>query len=265
VRTREEALKLVGALVADGIIAPRDLVQFAPHHDNPQDPEAVRQDWEQWYRGLGIEEVLDRSFTIDPCPFTAAEIEAAESAGELVLCVPRGVGRRELGELVRLRSWALDDRMVSDTPETEDFWFKTPGAAAPQHLGKSAVEVRRQFEDERKLGFSMERYLVFAARYRHLRGRYPDFRYWTWLLRGRYDRSGMLMVGFDPLGQLSVHAWMPKFQASFLGCRWIEIPDRLADAVEREPVDAVAAEAQVSGSREAAIAGSPAGDGHRSR
>ena len=58
---------------------------------------------------------------------------------------------------------------------------------------------------------------------------------------------------------------MPKFQASFLGCRWIEIPDRLADAVEREPVDAVAAEAQVSGSREAAIAGSPAGDGHRSR
>jgi hypothetical protein len=123
--------------------------------------------------------------------------------------------------------------MVSDTRETEDFWLKTPKTAAPPHLNKSAAHVRRLFEDEGHLGFSLERYLVFAARIRYLTGEYPDRRYWTWLLRGRYDRSGMLIAGFDPQGKFSVQAWMPAFQASFLGARWIHIPDRLADAVEQ--------------------------------
>lgn len=233
-RTREEAVNFVRAMVTDGIILPQDLAPFTPRHSDPHDPEAVRQDWEVWYRGLGIETILDRRFTLDPCPFTAAEITSADQRGDLIICVPRGVTRAQLGMLVRLESWALADPLVSDTPETEDFWLQTPGASAPEHLGRSATDMRRALEDQRRLGFSLERYLVFAARYRSLHGRYPDLRYWTWLLRGRYDRSGMLIAGFDPLGRFSVHAWMPKFQASFLGCRWIEIPERLADAVGRE-------------------------------
>ncbi len=233
-RTRDEALNLVRAMLTDGIIAAHDLVGFAPRVINAHDPEALRHEWEQWYVSLGIEMVTGRRFHLDPCPFTEDEIAAAAAAGDIILGVPKGVSRRELGELFRLSSWALSDPLISDTTESEDFWLKTSRSPSPPHLNKSAADVRRLFEDQRKLGFSLERYLVLAARTRYLTGAYPDYRYWTWLLRGRYDRSGMLIAGFDPQGVFSVHAWMPRFQASFLGARSIEIPDRLADTVGRQ-------------------------------
>jgi len=234
VRTRDEALNLVRAMLADGIIAGQDITQFVPRSANPYDTEAVRQMWEEWYLSLGIEVVTGKPFRLAPCPFTEEEIAAADAAGELILCVPQGISRRELGELFRLQSWALTDPMVGDTTETEDFWFKTPKTAVPEYLNKSGTEVRRIFEDEHNLHFSLERYLVFVARYRYLTGQYPDFKYWLWLLRGRYDRSGVLIAGFDPFGALSIHGWLPRFQGSFVGARSIEIPDRLADAVHRE-------------------------------
>lgn len=230
-RTRDEAMKLVQAMLADGIIGPRDLGRFLPSSEDPYDPEAVRQEWERWYIGMGIEVVTGRPFQLAPPPFTAGEIEAAEREGDMMVCVPCGVDRRQLGELFRLSTWALNDPMVGDTTETEDFWFLTSRAPSPEHLNKTGTEVRRVLEDERRLAFSLERYLVFSARYRHLYGTYPDFKYWTWLLRGRYDRSGVLVAGFDPMGAFSVHAWLPRFQASFVGARHLVIPERLADAV----------------------------------
>lgn len=232
-RTRDEALNLVRAMLTDGIIAPQDLLGLVPRMTDAHHPEVLRQEWEQWYLAMGIETIIGRRFHLDPCPYTEDEILAADAAAEIILCVPRGVSRRQLGELVRLSSWALTDPMVTDTMETEDFWLKTPRSMTPPHLNKSAAQVRRMLDDERRLGFSLERYLVFAARIQYLTGDYPDKRYWTWLLRGRYDRSGMLIAGFDPQGKFSVQAWMPSFQANFLGARSIHIPDRLADAVER--------------------------------
>lgn len=219
--TRDEALNLVHAMIVDGILGARDLARFVPQVRS-DDGEALRQEWEQWYAGLGMETVIGRPLRLSPCPFSDEEIAGVDSSNEMILCVPRGVTRTQLGELFRLSSWALTDAMVTETQETEDAWFKTPCAPTPGYLNRTAVEVRRAFEDENRLGFSLERYLVFVARFRHLTGRYPDFRYWTWLLRGRYDRSGMLIAGFDPLGRFSVHAWMPHFQASFLGARPLE-------------------------------------------
>lgn len=232
-RARDEALNLVRAMLTDGIIAPQDLLGLAPPMANARHPEALRQEWEQWYLAMGIETIIGRRFHLDPCPYTEEEIVAADAEGEIILCVPRGVSRRQLGELVRLSSWALTDPMVTDTMETEDFWMKASRSMTPPHLNTSAARARRIIEDEHRLGFSLERYLLFAARIRYLTGEYPDKRYWTWLLRGRYDRSGMLIAGFDPQGKFSVQAWMPSFQASFLGARSIHIPDRLADAGER--------------------------------
>lgn len=230
-RTRDETLNLMRAMLAEGIIMPQDLARFLPSTDDPVDPEAVRRDWERWYIGLGIELITGRPFNLSACPFTRDEIEQAERAGEVILCVPMGVSRRELGQLFRIHSWALTDPMVSDTAEAEDFWFKTSRAPVPDHLNRSATEIRRLFEDEHKLGFSLERYLVFIARLRFLTSTLPDFRYWIWLLRGRYDRSGMLIAGFDALGNFSVHGWMPKFQASFVGARSAIIPDRIVAQV----------------------------------
>jgi hypothetical protein len=220
-------------MLTDGIVAPQDLLGLAPRTADAGHPEVLRQEWEHWYLAMGIEMVIGRRFHLDPCPYTEDEIRAAAAGGEIILCVPRGVGRQQLGELVRLSSWALSDPMVTDTMETEDFWMKTPRSMTPPLLNQSAARARRMLEDEGRLGFSLERYLVFAARIRYLSGEYPDSRYRTWLLRGRYDRSGMLIAGFDPQGKLSVQAWMPSFQANFLGARSIHIPDRLADAGER--------------------------------
>lgn len=230
-RTRDEALKLVQAMLADGIIGARDLARFTPPDGSAYDPEALRLEWERWYISMGIETVTGRSFGLGACPFTAGEIEQAELEGQMILCVPRGVDRRELAALFRLSSWAIDDPMVGETTEVEDLWFKTSRSRLPEYLNKNGTEVRRILEDRDKLAFSLERYLVFCARYRHLYGEYPDFKYWVWLLRGRYDRSGVLIAGFDPMGAFSVHAWVPRFQASFVGARYLEIPGRLADAV----------------------------------
>lgn len=230
-RTRDEALKLVQALLADGIIGPRDLTRFLPTQSDPCDPEAVRQEWEHWYISMGIETVIGRSFRLEGCPFTAEEIERADREGEMILCVPRGIDRRQLASLFRMSTWALNDPLVGDTTEVEDVWFKTPRSRTPEYLNKSATEARRIMEDQNRLGFSLERYMVFCARYRFLYGTDPDFKYWIWLLRGRYDRSGILIAGFDPMGSFSVHAWVPRFQASFVGVRFAQISSQLADAV----------------------------------
>jgi hypothetical protein len=229
--TRDEALNLVQAMIADGILGARDLSRFVPNQQ-AGDGESLRQEWERWYVSMGIEAIIGRPLSLAACPFSQEEIAACEAAGEMILCVPRGVSRTQLGELFRLSTWALSDGMVSDTPETEDAWFRTSRSPSPPHINKSAVEVRRTFEDAGQLGFSLERYLVFAARFRHLTGKYPDFRYWTWLLRGRYDRSGMLIAGFDPLGRFSVHAWMPQFRASFLGARSLQQVAAASSAAE---------------------------------
>ena len=89
----------------------------------------------------------------------------------------------------------------------------------------SAKEVRRMFEDEGKLGFSLCRYLIFVSRVKFLTGKWPDQNWWTWLLSYKYDRSGYLIAGFDREGKFSVHAWMPDFKAKFVGARYLYLPE----------------------------------------
>jgi hypothetical protein len=90
---------------------------------------------------------------------------------------------------------------------------------------KTGVEITREFEDQKKVLFSLERYLVFIARMRYLSATTPDSEYWIWLPHGRYDRSGMLIAGFDRYGTFNVHGWMPQFCASFLGARYGSLPE----------------------------------------
>lgn len=73
----------------------------------------------------------------------------------------------------------------------------------------------------------MRRYLAFCGTYKYLYGFFPDNQYWAFLLSGKYDLSGISMVGFDKHGILSHHGWMKNFKAKFCGSRYIVIPPRI--------------------------------------
>jgi len=229
VSSKEQILNLIQAMIADCILKPQDLSRFVPSVTDPFDPEFIREEIEKWYINIGIEEIIGRKILLSRCPFNRNEIEEASQRNEMILCVPKGVTSKQLGYLFRFSSWVFEDTMVTSSIEKEDFWFRTPKTFEPpdEYCNKKAKQIRRIFEDEGKLGFSLQRYLVIVARIRCLTGRLPDMRWWTWLLNNKYDRSAYLLAGFDPNGKFSVHAWMPDFKAKSLSARYAVISERI--------------------------------------
>jgi hypothetical protein len=227
--TKERAIPLVQAFIADGILTGRDLARFVPSNDDPHDPESLRRDLEQWFVRLGVELVTGRPFSLGPCPFTREELEQADQDGWMVLVSPRGLTLGETSELFRFETWATTDPLVTSPPEEEDLWFLVPSAMTPERGNITAQEARKWGEAEGYIGLSLQRYMIFAARTQFLTGDLPDHRWWLWMLRGRYDRSGFLIAGFDPNRRFSVHAWMPNFRAAFVGHRPIQVCERIAE------------------------------------
>lgn len=224
---REQALETIRAMVEDKIISPQDLRKFIPREKDIYDPEYVREEMETWYKTLGIREVIGGDFGLKLPYFSREEIKAAYENDEMLLCVPKGITRRQLGLLFKLKSWVLTDELVGNTTEIEDFWFKTKNSAIPEHLDKPGREIRKLFENENKLGMSLERYMIFVARYRYLTGKTPDVTHKTWITNGKYDGKGMLIAGFDSRNNFSVHGWLPHFHTPQLGGRYVSIPDHL--------------------------------------
>jgi hypothetical protein len=218
--TEASFLETLESLIQNKVIKASKLRKFLTLEDDLNDPEAIRLDLENWYRNLGIEAIIGRKFSLSSCPFAAEEIKAAKEENNIILCVPQDVTREQLGVLFRIDSWALHDPLVAVATEKEDFWFETSMSLSPNYLKQTGVDVCHQFEDQGKLHFSLERYLVFIARVRYLLKQTPDLEYWIWLPRGRYDRSGMLIAGFDRYGGFNVHGWMPQFATSFVGARF---------------------------------------------
>jgi hypothetical protein len=224
---REQALETIRSMVEDKVISPLDLCKFIPEERDATDPEYLRGEMEVWYKTLGITEVVGGSFSLKMPYFTREEIRAAYENDEIILCVPKGVTRIQLGILFKLRSWALTDELIGNTTESEDFWFKTGNSLIPEYLDKPGNEIRKMYENEGKLGMSLERYLVFVARFRYLTGKTPDRSHKTWILNGKYDGKGMLIAGFDSKNSFSVHGWLPHFHTPQLGGRYVMIPDHL--------------------------------------
>jgi len=224
---RYTALSLVQSFLNDQIITPQDLVPFATEQGDRNDPESVRQELEHWFITLGIETILGRKFSLARPPFTSSELAEAYARNEMILCVPRGISRRQLGQLFHLSSWALEDELVSESMEVEDFWFATSASPVADYQDKTAKGVQKIFEREGKLGMSLSRYMVFAARMRYLTGQTPDVNSWTWLIRGRYEREHMLIAGFDAHLKFRVQAWLPHFHSLNCGARFICIPNHL--------------------------------------
>lgn len=188
------------------------------------DPILVKKEMERWYIGMGINDIIGTTLSIDDCPFSKEEIELAHKNDEMILCVPKNVDRKQFGKLFRIENWALEDPLAEAAMEKNDLWFKTKANPSPEFVGERGIDITRKLRSERKVLFSLEIYLVFIARYRFLFKTIPDNEFWVWICKGKYDRSGMLMAGFDRNRRFSVHGWMPQFTASFLGARYGELP-----------------------------------------
>lgn len=219
-KTKEQFLGLLEEMLEAGVVKPYELRKYVKAPEDMMDPDYITVEMENWYKDMGIEAIIGREFKLSKCPFTKEEIEEANKNDEIIICVPKGVTREQLGILFRLDSWALHDVMVTPATESEDVWFRTSKSLIPTEMKSTGVECAHKAEDENLLSFSIERYMVFIGRIRYLTGKTPDIQYWIWLPRGRYDRSGMLMAGFDRNGVLNVHGWMPQFYANFLGGRF---------------------------------------------
>jgi len=166
---------------------------------------------------------------MSPCPFTTTELTEIERTGEMLVYLPGKISADELCVRWGLRANVRFDvdRLIRYAMPAESHWFLTSGSATPELIYKSAVAVRRTYEDEGLHGLDLRRYLAFAATYRWHHGILPDQVYWTFLHSGNYDRSGISIVGFDAHGVLSHHGWMRDFKAKFVGSRYAVLAPRL--------------------------------------
>jgi hypothetical protein len=163
------------------------------------------------------------------CPFTGPEIVELEATQELLVYVPKGITPAEM-----CRRWQISsnvdferDRLVRSVMTDESHWFIASASPTPEHIYKSALAARRSYEDEGLHGMDLRRYLAFVATFRLRFDRLPDQAYWTFLLAGSYDRSGVSLVGFDTHGVLSHHGWMRNFKAKFAGSRYAVLAPRI--------------------------------------
>lgn len=164
-----------------------------------------------------------------PCPFTEREIAELDAREEMLVYVPKKITPTEM-----CKRWGIQsntnfdvDRLVRTVMITEDQWFVTSAQPTPEFINKSALTARRTYEDEGLHGLDIRRYLAFAASYRLRYDTWPDRLYWTFLLSGAYDRSGISVVGFDAHGILNHHGWMRNFKSKFSGSRYAVIAPRI--------------------------------------
>lgn len=166
---------------------------------------------------------------IAPCPFTAKEIEELEQTGEMLVYVPKEIGPRAMCDRfgIKINVDLEQEKMIRSVMVAEDQWFVTSASKTPEMIYQSGQKAQRVYEDQGLHGMDLRRYLAFAATYRLRYDAFPDLTYWTFLLSGSYDRSGVSVVGFDKHGVLSHHGWMKNFKSKFSGSRYIVIAPRI--------------------------------------
>lgn len=173
---------------------------------------------------------------VAPCPFTASEIAELEETGEMLVYLPAHLSMRELCDRFGIKA-NIDfdgEKMIRNVMVKEDQWFITSASSSPELLYQSAQVAKRKYEDEGLHGMDVRRYLAFAATFKQRHGVFPDQCYWSFLLSGSYDRSGVSIIGFDVNGILNHHGWMKNFKAKFTGSRYIVIAPRLEITSETE-------------------------------
>lgn len=174
--------------------------------------------------------------SISPCPFSAKEIGELDLHNELLVYLPAKLSMSELCQRFGIRANVNFDNetMIKNVMVNEDQWFVTSAQKTPELIYKTGVSAKRTYEDEGLHGMDLRRYLAFAATFKYKFGEFPDRTYWTFLLSGSYDRSGVSIVGFDSRGVLNHHGWMKNFKAKFLGSRYVVIAPRIELTAETD-------------------------------
>lgn len=170
------------------------------------------------------------------CPFTGKEISELEQTNELLVYLPANLSVTELCGLLGIKANINFDneKMIRNVMTKEDQWFIASTGKTPELLYKSARQAQRIYESEGLYGMDFRRYLAFAGTFKDKFREFPDQTYWTFLLSGSYDRSGVSVIGFDSNGILSHHGWMRDFKAKFCGSRYIILPPRVEINPETE-------------------------------
>ncbi len=173
---------------------------------------------------------------ISPCPFTEKEITELNKTNELLVYLPANLSIDELCKLFGIKTNVdfENEKMIRNVMTKEDQWFITSASKTPELIYKSAQFAERVYADEGLHGMDFRRYLAFAATFKFLFGVFPDQTYWTFLISGSFDRSGISIVGFDSSGVLSHHGWMKDFRAKFAGSRYVVIAPRIEITPETE-------------------------------
>lgn len=173
---------------------------------------------------------------VAPCPFTEKERAELEDRGEMLVYLPAGITPAEMCKQWGIRA-NIDfehEKMIRTVMKTEDQWFVTSSSKTPELIYQSGQAAKRIYEDDGLHGMDLRRYLAFAATFRARYDAFPDQLYWTFLLSGSYDRSGISIVGFDVNGVLNHHAWMRNFKAKFAGSRYACIAPRIEVTTDTE-------------------------------
>jgi hypothetical protein len=164
-----------------------------------------------------------------PPPFTREEITELDDTRELLVYVPANLSMAEMAS-----RWDIpcnvdfaSEKMIRNAMTNESHWYIASASRTPELLYLSGQKAKRIYEDEGLHGMDVRRYLAFVATYRQRFGELPDRTYWTFLLSGSYDRSGVSIIGFDSHGVLSHHGWMRDFRAKFVGSRYVVLPPRI--------------------------------------
>lgn len=198
----------------EGQVGRRDVLKLVC--DTFYQPEWVRLDLAQWLADTGLTRAMGaKARPLSACPFTEADLRAADERDEVPLVVPAGLGREHLEKTFGISHWAISEANVTSEASSRDQWMLVSAANELAYLGQSCKDALAAAERSGRTGLSLEEYVLFAQRTHYLIGSFPDRANWTWLPRSTYQSSLVLCGGYPAYNDLFVNVWpWSEFQSN---------------------------------------------------
>lgn len=218
-------IQLLRRSLDEGQVGRRDVLKVVC--DTFYQPDWVRLDLAQWLAATGVIAAMGAAAKpLTPCPFTEAELRAADERNDVPVVVPAGLRRKHLAEAFAIGHWAISEAKVASEETTGDQWLLVSADKGLSCLGEACKDAMAAAERSGRTGLSLEEYVLFAQRIRYLSGSFPDDLNWTWLPRSSYQSSLVLCGGYPAYNDLFVNVWpWGEFQSN-IGLRTARRADR---------------------------------------